>query len=491
MNKKIILILFFLILCAGALLRIYKLGAWDFWFDEVISICAVKGNVSHDIQPPLYYSLLSLWLRLFTENEFNLRALSALFGFLSIAVIYKIGKALFSARTGLLSALIIAISPMHIWYAQEARGYTLSVFLTAVTAYYFILALRENKNMQWFKYGIFAALSMYASYYSLLVIFAEGSLFFYSPYRPLAKKWFLARLLSFGALFIWLPIFYRQIININEIFWLSKPSFQSIIITFENFNVGYSATKAVYLFSFVIYLILAVNGMRFLRNDKKKLLFLLAYIILPLSMVYFVSRKIPIYLDRQLMAFSPFYYLIIAVGIDTLRKRSIKIFFIASIILLSSISLYRYFNKEIAPLYHHEGVHLKKPFKPAAQYLKENIRSNDIIAYANSHSKVLEHYYANDSIVHRFFFIPSSLDRYTMKSIQRDEKGGWNAIDLSKGILQYNFKRIWLVTGSWERVGKIDQNSAAVKEYLEKYYTPVQKKDFEGMYLELYESNVN
>jgi len=490
-NKKRILIIFFLILCSGALLRIYRLGSWDLWFDEVISVYAVKSHVTQDIQPPLYYSFLSLWLRFFTENEFSLRALSALFGILSIGVVYKIGKTLFDARTGLLSALIISVSPMHIWYAQEARGYTLSVFLTAMTIYYFILALRENKNILWLKYSIFAVLSMCASYYSLLVVLAEGVVFSRSQHRPQAKKWLLARILSFSAFFIWLPIFYKQITKINEIFWLNKPVLQSIRITFENFNVGYSASKLLYLFSSATYLILAINGIRFLLKDKKMLTFLLAFIIIPITLAYFVSKKIPIYLDRQLLIFSPLYYLLIAVGIEAIKKRSIKIFFVTLVILLSIVSLYRYYNNQIAPLSHHEGVHLKKSFKPAAQFLYENIRNGDIIADTNPSTKVLEYYYTNNSITRYYFFIPGSLDNYFLKSIQRDKKGSWMAIDLSKGILQYNLKRIWLVTSSWERNGKIDQNSEAVKKYLEKYYALVQRKDFEGIYLELYQLNVN
>jgi mannosyltransferase len=490
MNKKTRLILLFAVLSLGILLRIYNIRAWDFWFDEVISIRAAHNDISNDIQPPLYHSILYLFLIFVVENEFNVRILSALFGILSIYMIYRIGKQLFNYRVGLISAFILSVSPIHIWYAQEARGYTLFVFLAIATFYCFILSLRKNRNKQWLQYGVFATLSIYASYYLFLIVIAELAVLLHGRYIAQAKKWILTRLLSAGLFCFWLPVFYNHIISTNTIFWLKKPSIRSLIITFENFNVGYSATQAAYLFSSITFLLLVANSVRVLKKYRADFFLLLAFIVLPVSAVYLISQMMPVYLDRQLMIFSPFYYLMLAVGIENFNSRRTKIFFIVTISLLSSISLHRYFNSEISPPYHHEGVHLKKPLRPAAQYLKDNIMPGDIVAHTNPSTQALGYYYSNRGITDYLIFKPNSLDHYFMNSIQKDKAGAWHIIDLSCGIEQYNLSRIWLVTSSWERDGRIDENSIAVKNYLERHYTKIKSEYFDGIYLELYAMDI-
>ena len=78
-----------------------------------------------DTNPPLYYTLQKFWLLWFGRSEGALRSLSAVLGSGSILLVYGLGEALSSARLGLLVAFLLAISPLHIEYSQEARAYTL------------------------------------------------------------------------------------------------------------------------------------------------------------------------------------------------------------------------------------------------------------------------------------------------------------------------------------------------------------------------------
>jgi len=88
--------------------------------------------------PPLYYALVWLWTKVFGTSEWGLRSLSALAGVAAVPVVYAIGAALKSPRVGLVAAAFAAVSPLLVWYSQEARAYMLFMLLTSV-AFLFLL----------------------------------------------------------------------------------------------------------------------------------------------------------------------------------------------------------------------------------------------------------------------------------------------------------------------------------------------------------------
>ena len=116
------------------------------WLDEVVSIeiarlslfRLVEQTLATDTHTPLYYSILHYWMALFGDSEITARALSVLFGFLALVMIYKVGGLLFNKRVGLLSSLFLSLSVFHIYHSQEVRMYSLMSFLTLLSFYFFI-----------------------------------------------------------------------------------------------------------------------------------------------------------------------------------------------------------------------------------------------------------------------------------------------------------------------------------------------------------------
>jgi len=82
--------------------------------------------------PPLYAILINRWLTVFGGSDFALRMFSAVCSLLSIVSIYGFGSALLGKRSGLYAALLQAVSPFDIFYAQEARMYSLLVLLASL-----------------------------------------------------------------------------------------------------------------------------------------------------------------------------------------------------------------------------------------------------------------------------------------------------------------------------------------------------------------------
>src|SRR5205085_510379 len=84
------------------------------------------------------------WAKLFGTGESGLRALSALFGTLTVPVAYAIARDVASRKAGLIAAALVAASPWMIWYSQEARAYALVALLVAIGVWLFLRALPKQ-----------------------------------------------------------------------------------------------------------------------------------------------------------------------------------------------------------------------------------------------------------------------------------------------------------------------------------------------------------
>ena len=140
--------LIFIVLVGGGM-RVLLLRTKGLWLDESFSIWLANHSVAEMLQwivkidqhPPLYYLTLHFWVARFGDTVYAVRLLSALVGAGTIPVIYLIGKRLSGAVTGLAAAALLAVSPFHIYFAQETRMYTLLTFNAAVAIYALVTLL--------------------------------------------------------------------------------------------------------------------------------------------------------------------------------------------------------------------------------------------------------------------------------------------------------------------------------------------------------------
>ena len=109
------------------------------------AICC-RWIVKIDQHPPLYYLLLHGWVAQYGDTPYYARLLSALFGTGTIPIIYLIGKRMSGTMVGVAAAVLMAFSPFHIYYAQEARMYTLLTFNAAVAMYALVRLLTDARS---------------------------------------------------------------------------------------------------------------------------------------------------------------------------------------------------------------------------------------------------------------------------------------------------------------------------------------------------------
>ena len=121
-------------------LRLYRLDGQSFWYDEGTSVVlagrdlpTIARDAAADIHPPLYYFLLHYWTAAFGMSEVAARSLSVVLGVLLVGVTWLLGRRLLGVWTALAAALLAAVSPVAVYYAQETRMYTLAALLGAAS----------------------------------------------------------------------------------------------------------------------------------------------------------------------------------------------------------------------------------------------------------------------------------------------------------------------------------------------------------------------
>lgn len=120
-------------------IRLIGIGSKSFWSDEGASwanaiepVQTILGG--QDIHPPGYYLLLH-WMSLLSESEFALRLPSALASAAATALILVLGWRLFGSSVGIIAGALSAVSPLDVWYAQDARQPALAAFAVLLGAY--------------------------------------------------------------------------------------------------------------------------------------------------------------------------------------------------------------------------------------------------------------------------------------------------------------------------------------------------------------------
>jgi mannosyltransferase len=130
-----------LVLVVGAVLRFHNLGNEGLDDDEAASWIQAKDTLldlirrtAHDNYPPLHNLALYAVIKLFGDSERSLRLPSGIFGVANIGAVYWLATLTVGRTAGVIGAVLLAISPFHLFYSQEARTYSLLALAATVYA---------------------------------------------------------------------------------------------------------------------------------------------------------------------------------------------------------------------------------------------------------------------------------------------------------------------------------------------------------------------
>lgn len=152
----------------AAVLRLPGLNQ-GLWYDEIMTIVLslrepltsiVQRFPSNNVHP-LYSVLGRLSIVALGEHAWTIRLPAVLFGVACIPLMYATALEVASRREALFSAAILAVSYQHVWFSQNARGYSALAFWTLLCTWLFFRARRRNSYGLQTAYACAAALGVY------------------------------------------------------------------------------------------------------------------------------------------------------------------------------------------------------------------------------------------------------------------------------------------------------------------------------------------
>ena len=188
------------ILFTAVALRMPALNS-DLWLDEILTLVhyvrldlgAILSDFSDDNQHVLYSVLANFSVRLFGESPAALRLPALLFGVAGIWASAHLVRYVFGKREALFTAALLTLSYHHVWFSQNARGYTILLFGTMVSTELLLRGLATGRWRFWLAYAGVVALTAWAHLGAIFVALAHGlvlvSLGFYRLRGRQLAKW--------------------------------------------------------------------------------------------------------------------------------------------------------------------------------------------------------------------------------------------------------------------------------------------------------------
>lgn len=157
-----------LLLGIALVLRIPALDE-GLWYDEIwtlvdfgrLPLSTLFTSYGSDNNHPLFTLSARLSLLSFGENAWSLRLPAMLFGVAGVGMLYAFALRVTTRVEAALAGLLLAISYHHVWFSQNARGYTALLFFTLASAHFFLRILEGKGWRAYVPYGILLALGTY------------------------------------------------------------------------------------------------------------------------------------------------------------------------------------------------------------------------------------------------------------------------------------------------------------------------------------------
>ncbi|MDE2026413.1 MAG: glycosyltransferase family 39 protein [Patescibacteria group bacterium] len=172
------------ILILGAFLRLYRIEDYITFLGDEGRDVLVVWNILHGhltlLGPtssvggfflgPIYYYFMTPFLWLFNYNPVGPAVMIALFGIITIWLVYKIGSEFFDVRAGFISAFLYTISPLVIAYSRSSWNPNAMPIFTLLTLYVLYQAVVKKSMKRFVLVGFLFGIDMQLHYIETFVI---------------------------------------------------------------------------------------------------------------------------------------------------------------------------------------------------------------------------------------------------------------------------------------------------------------------------------
>lgn len=278
------------------------------------------GTLAHvlansDPNMSAYYVLLHFWIRVFGETEVAVRSLSVLFAVLAVPATYLVGQRLLGRFAGFAAALLLTVNAFFVQYAQEARSYSLVLFLVTLSSYFFVVELERPSLVNRVGYVATSALAFYAHYFAAYVVLAQlVTLVVVRRRAALTKQWLAA---AAAILLLCTPeLVFAERAGADPIAWIGRPTMHELLAAAVDLAGG-SRTLLLLFAASSCY----AAGFALRRRKRWRYGFLIAWLLVPTLLSFALSFAQPMFDSRYVIVSLPALTLLGAAGLAEVRER--------------------------------------------------------------------------------------------------------------------------------------------------------------------------
>ena len=437
------------------------LTAQSLWRDEVDALrfsqaplLSLAGNFARPgWNGPLYYVLLRVWVALAGSSAFSLRYLSLLSAVLGVAALYRLGRAWFSRPIGYAAALLMACAPYLVWYSQEAKMYAMLPALAVALLFLYRRALAGGDWRLW--PAIIALTWALAGLHVIGALSVPLLIVLWFVWWPQARPLWRFGLVSLAGCVLpgllvlpWALPLLRRGGNIGHRF-VSLPAMASTMV--YAFSRGITPAGGLWPIGLALFGLLAgtflwsgeswierlrtVSCRGYVRVGSGSFVVAAwAWLLVPLLGLYLISTRVPLFVDRYLIWTAPAFYLLLARGLDQLRRRST---FVASVCLAGLLTL------NGVAIWQQSTQPIKSDLRAAASYLRQHRRPGELALFHISYVRDTFEYYYGAAL-------PAA------GGIPTDEETTPEAVDEAMRERTAGYNVVWLILSEpemWDRRG--------------------------------------
>ena len=354
------------------------------WYDETFTVAVSRlpfnqmiQAVAGDVHPPLWYVIEWVTIRLLGESAWAVRTPALIFGLASVYLTYRLALAMgYERRTALWAAGLLAAMPAQVYYAQEARMYTVLQFFILLAT----LGLYEHRLLLM---GLALVGALYTHNLGLLFVTSVGLLALFHWWANWRTYWSEGVLLGSGVFLAWVPwlrVMAGQVQGIGAGFWIQDCGIGGYLLPLYRLTLGMGAVDFVEQHAAVAAVGLAALAWWAAKRDLNDGYDLLQFVLWPAGALVLVSEVwTPLYLERIFIVSLPFQVILATSALRRLRSEHRRPILVVLLPVLA-----------ICLLFQSKGT---AGYGAFAQNILEQYEEGDVIYHVNLASYIQLNYY--------------------------------------------------------------------------------------------------
>jgi hypothetical protein len=210
------------VIILAALLRFASIGGHEMLLDESLSWYCQHHLLDWPADGPdrwreltsiPYFFLLHVWARIFGDSAAALRSFSALASLITVVLLARTASRSVDRMAAIICALLAAVSPLALWYAQLTRVYAFWAMVMALAGLLLFEAARGQERSTWVWYGLTLLVALCTHYFTLFWVPATLGCLAATPNRVRTFRRWLTTHALIGLAFA--PVFFTLVLPVT------------------------------------------------------------------------------------------------------------------------------------------------------------------------------------------------------------------------------------------------------------------------------------